>query len=37
MTTQIETEAEEANKWLNSRKKFQEIADKYKDLFKKLE
>jgi len=37
MTTQIETETEEAGRWLNSKQKFEEIADKYKELFKKLE
>jgi hypothetical protein len=37
MTTKLETETEEATKWLNSKQKFQEIADKYKELFKKLE
>jgi len=37
MTTQLETETEEANKWLESKQKFQNIADKYRSLFKKLE
>jgi hypothetical protein len=37
MNAQLEAEAEEAIKWLNSKQKFQDIADKYKELFKKLE
>ncbi len=37
MTTRLEAEEEEAIRWLNSKQKFQEIADKYKDLFEKLE
>lgn len=37
MATQLDTETEEARKWLSSKQKFQEIADRYKDLLKKLE
>jgi len=37
MTTQVKAETEEAGKWLNSKQKFEEIADKYEELFKKLE
>lgn len=37
MTTDLETESKEAGKWLDWKQKFEEIADKYKELFKKLE
>lgn len=37
MKTEMETETEKAIEWLESRKKFQEIAEKYSDLFEKLE
>ena len=37
MTTKLETEAREAEKWLDSKQKFEKIAEKYRDLFKKLE
>jgi len=38
MTVQeLESETEEARNWLNSKRKFQEIVNRYSDLFKKLE
>lgn len=37
VTQELEAETEEAREWLESRRKFQEIVERYSDLFKKLE